>query len=1036
MNLKLPFTLFLLLAGLSLCRGQVSLTGGTETIDFVGYTGAGLAPTPAAGQLDSDTWVIIGMSDGPTTPGGTHTAGDFARGTTVGAGVGVGGLYANTGGATPPSFWLQPGGADMTPGNIRLLVCNNTGTTLTGLDLSYDIITLNDQNGSCSIDFSYSTAGFAGPFTSIPSLNFVSVEAADGLTTVTPRSTIIGSLSIPDGTCIVLSWDIDDAFVSGTRDELGLDNIVLTPITTVIADRLGFLNGPVGAATFDTPFTIDVCAVDGGGNIDVAYATNINIAAIPLSVPFTIAPAASVAPINGCVTYTITPSNAGPLTIAASSGLLNGGSGSPYLFSRNVQSGLNVFISEYIEGTGTNKCIEIYNGSGVPIDLAAEGYFLTQFANGGTTVAAGSPIALTGTIAAGDVYVVCNPGAGPDLLPQADETTTNLFYSGNDGIALSNTLIGLLDFVGAMTGDPGANGWTGGGCGTANFTLVRKASVTTGDTDPMDAFDPSVEWDCYPSDTWAFLGNHGAPIVATTLAFYAEPPTGCLDASSFFRVEVCAQDANGFPQPDFANDITLSGSGPITVGGNETQSPVLGCATFFVRSNNPGALTLSASAAGVSTANTASLTINASCSEVTPITGVFRPCGNEAQNEYLVAQNGNATLDLANLTIGQVNHLAGPQPNYNFTWNRAGTTSGDNPDPVCNGFDNVCNRLLDVNDLGDEAILTTLVNDLNTQAGCNLFALPAAGGVGGEIPAGAYMMVFLGAGGDGTPGSEGFDGLATGGNLDFSGFCSGPVSTVYLVAGERSTGAAGFFANESSRTYRIMNGTAARELRYGTPPGGNIEAQSISADGTLFSPPVTTCTPDFLFDLSPLPVEWLSFRATPAGQQQVMLDWLTASELNNDRFVVQRSIDGLDFVELGTVKGTGTTHEISSYSFLDSRPALGINYYRLMQIDFDGAAHLSPIVEAKIVAEDAFALLEAYPNPVQDLLHIKVNAPMDGLVKMTFFSAMGQAVLHREMGVEKGLAVWETPLTNLPTGMYFYRIELNGQPISGKLFKE
>lgn len=1031
MNLKFPFSFLILLGCFSLSWAQVSLTAGAVTIDFAGFTGTGLVPTPAAGQLDSDTWVITGMSDGDTSPGGTHTTGDFTRGATAG-GVTTGGLYAYTGGATAPGLWIQPTGIDMNPGTIQLLVCNNTGATLTGLDLAYDIVVLNDQGRSSSVGLAYSSTGFGGTFTAVPALDFFTEEIADGLTTVTPRSTTISGLSIADGDCMALSWTTDDFTGTGNRDELGLDNIVLTPITTVTADRLSYRNAPA-TATVGTSFTIDVCAVDAGGNIDVGYVPNILLAnAGPI--PFSIAPAASVAPTNGCVTYTITPLNSSVLSFAATSGILNGGTGAPYLYSLTALSGLNVFISEYIEGSSDNKCIEIYNGSGVAIDLAAEGYLLTQLSNGGTSPSAGSPIALTGTIAPGDVHVICNDNVGPDFLPQTDQLNGSLSYSGNDAIALSNTLIGVLDVVGAVTGDPG-NGWTGGGCSTQNFTLVRSAAVTTGDTDPTDAFDPSAEWDCYAQDTWAFLGNHGTPVAATTLGFYVEPPTGCLEDGGYFRVEICAQDANGFPQPDFASDITLSlgsGTGPITVAGGATTTPVFGCTTFFVRSESVGPITLTATAPGVSSATTASLPISATCSEITPVTGVFDPCGNESQNEYLAARNGNGTLDVADLMIGQINHIAGVQPNYNFTWNLTGTVVADNPNPTCNTSSNVCNRLLNVNNAADLTILTTLRDALNLQAGCTLFALPNTSGTGGEIPADAYFITFLGAGGNGTAGSEGFDDVAN--NLDFSAFC-GSVPVVYLVAGERSGTATGFFTNSASRTYRIRNGAATRDLEYGIPTGPN-SAQSVSADGTVFSPATVDCTPNFLFSLSPFPVELLSFSATPAEPQSVQLAWITASELNNDRFIVQRSIDRVSFTEIGTVNGAGTTQEMRNYEFLDERPVVGVNYYRLLQIDLDGTEHPSPLAEARIAGPEAFALLEAYPNPTTKAYHLHLHLPVAGQTRLSLYSTSGQLALRKVTDLQAGLQEWEIDLEALPAGLYLYQIDLNGKTLFGKLVKQ
>lgn len=88
-------------------------------------------------------------------------------------------------------------------------------------------------------------------------------------------------------------------------------------------------------------------------------------------------------------------------------------------------------------------------------------------------------------------------------------------------------------------------------------------------------------------------------------------------------------------------------------------------------------------------------------------------------------------------------------------------------------------------------------------------------------------------------------------------------------------------------------------------------------------------------DGSALPIELIYFNATP-NQKTVDLTWATASELNNDFFTVERSIDGLTWEQILTVNGAGTTNQRTNYRDIDTRPAAGLSYYRLKQTDFDG----------------------------------------------------------------------------------------------------
>ncbi|HHM20887.1 MAG TPA: hypothetical protein ENJ20_02585, partial [Bacteroidetes bacterium] len=129
--LTLPFYLF----------SQLQITGtGTFNADLSGFTGSGFHPTPASGQLDSDTWRVTGFSDGDGTFGGTHTTGDFARGSHSG-GVTTGGVYKFGG-----RLGVQPTDADFTPGTITLRIQNVSGSPITEFQINYTVSSYNDQN--------------------------------------------------------------------------------------------------------------------------------------------------------------------------------------------------------------------------------------------------------------------------------------------------------------------------------------------------------------------------------------------------------------------------------------------------------------------------------------------------------------------------------------------------------------------------------------------------------------------------------------------------------------------------------------------------------------------------------------------------------------------------------------------------------------------------------------------------------------------------------------------------------------------------
>ena len=94
------------------------------------FDGSGFSATPAAGQLDSDTWRATGFSDGSGTFGGTHTLGDFARGSDP-DGVTTGGVYAFEHATNNFGLGVQPTGGDFTVGEITLRIQNDTGSAAT-----------------------------------------------------------------------------------------------------------------------------------------------------------------------------------------------------------------------------------------------------------------------------------------------------------------------------------------------------------------------------------------------------------------------------------------------------------------------------------------------------------------------------------------------------------------------------------------------------------------------------------------------------------------------------------------------------------------------------------------------------------------------------------------------------------------------------------------------------------------------------------------------------------------------------------------
>jgi len=177
-----------------------------------------------------------------------------------------------------------------------------------------------------------------------------------------------------------------------------------------------------------------------------------------------------------------------------------------------------LFFSEYIEGSSNNKALEIYNGTGAPIDLGANNYAVQMCFNGSTTCTLNIP--LVGTVAAGDVFVLAQSAAGAPILAQADQTNGSGWFNGDDVVVLRKGGT-LIDVIGQLGFDPGTE-WGAGLTSTADNTLRRKATIEAGDSNPSDSFDPAVEWDGFATDAFDGLGSHSIaegdapPAVAST----------------------------------------------------------------------------------------------------------------------------------------------------------------------------------------------------------------------------------------------------------------------------------------------------------------------------------------------------------------------------------------------------------------------------------------------------------------------------------------------------------------------------------------
>lgn len=184
----------------------------------------------------------------------------------------------------------------------------------------------------------------------------------------------------------------------------------------------------------------------------------------------------------------------------------------------------------------------------------------------------------------------------------------------------------------------------------------------------------------------------------------------------------------------------------------------------------------------------------------------------------------------------------------------------------------------------------------------------------------------------------------------------------------------------------------------------------------------------FLAPDQALPVELTYFRARALGDRSVKLDWETAVEEQNAGFEVQHSLDGMTWQVLDFVKGKGTTQISQTYQFIHQKAPLGINYYRLKQLDVDGVFEYSNIESIKIAG--IIAEFVVYPNPSTELVNVFVSKE-EAQGTLLLLDQVGRTVATYAMDQFTNRQTLH--LGKLPRGVYYLNLNLGDHIYTKKL---
>ena len=222
----------------------------------------------------------------------------------------------------------------------------------------------------------------------------------------------------------------------------------------------------------------------------------------------------------------------------------------------------------------------------------------------------------------------------------------------------------------------------------------------------------------------------------------------------------------------------------------------------------------------------------------------------------------------------------------------------------------------------------------------------------------------------------------------------------------------------SNTTTRSLDAISTSTAGYLTAFSALWQSSYVPTTGLQGNFCVTRLTAD-----DPVPVEFTSFFAN-VENNNVVLDWSTATETNNSGFQIERKLMNSEYEAVGFIIGAGTTTEPRSYSFTDNQLSMGEYTYRLKQIDYDGSFDYSSEISVEITAPSVYSLEQNFPNPFNPSTKINFSIAESGIVKIVVYNMLGQEVsLLLNDFEEAGQHTITFDASSLTSGVYFYKLE-------------
>ncbi len=566
-------------------------------------------------------------------------------------------------------------------------------------------------------------------------------------------------------------------------------------------------------------------------------------------------------------------------------------------------------------GTDVNECVEIAGTAGT--DLT--GWSIQLYNGNGGAVYDTEPI--TG--------IIPDEGCGFGTITVCFSSMQN---GAPDGIAIvdgSGNVTQFLSYEGTMTATSGpASGMTsidigvsegsstpagtslqlsGAGVGYGDFSWSTSATSTFGSLNGAQSIAPCGGGGGNTITTGAVTGgpfNVDCSTGATgSVAFTS---TGVFNAGNNFTAQL--SDASGnFSSPTDIGSITLAGTDPSgSISFTIPAATASGTYEIRVISDDPGYIS------GVSTTITITLTVSCEPPYITSvIINSCNPTCQEGYNELIFGNTGDYSVNL-NSTDFQISYGSTAPPGTNPTLTDNLTT---NP---------------------------TTTAALNTAAGCPGTYIDATGMT---IPPGAsYMLAH--------------DGLCTDA-LDWAGLCgAGPIYVVYTTDTDWNTN--GNFSNSTAAGIRYFNSTITTtttetfsiDYEYDRTQNSGTDGDFVTYNSAGGAPQAYG-DDDCVLNPVVLPIELIDFTGTDVNGN-VHLSWTTATEINSDYFILTHSTDGIYFSEFENVDAAGNSIQPIDYEEIHREAQNGVNYYRLIGVDYDGSMKNHGTIAVLVEMSSAF----------------------------------------------------------------------------------